>query len=159
LMVWGLPAALSEILTVALRAPPAVGANTALIEQLPPAARVLPQVVVSEKSPAFAPVRVMLAIFKAASPVLLRVTLFAALVVPTSCELKVRPEPERLTAGAVAGGWLPPPPPPPHAAQTLTSNSIEAGSRKTGRLVIANQLRNIARMSSAAKIPKNPTGR
>jgi hypothetical protein len=50
-MVCGLPAALSEMLTAAVRVPVAVGVNVMLIVQLPPAATELPQVFVSEKSP------------------------------------------------------------------------------------------------------------
>ena len=83
-MVCGLPAALSEILMVAARDPAAVGANLALIEQLLPAVTEPPQVVVSEKSPELAPVSVMLLMLRVPFPVLLTVTLWALLVVPTS---------------------------------------------------------------------------
>ena len=44
--VCGLPAALSAIETEALRDPEAVGVNVILIEQLAPAARLIPQVLV-----------------------------------------------------------------------------------------------------------------
>jgi len=47
LTVCGLPAALSEMLTNAVRVPVAVGLNVTLIVQLPPAATELPQVLVS----------------------------------------------------------------------------------------------------------------
>jgi hypothetical protein len=47
LTVCGLPAALSEMLTVAARVPAAVGVNVTLIVQLPLAATELPQVLVS----------------------------------------------------------------------------------------------------------------
>ena len=47
LTVCGLPAALSEILTVAVRVPAAVGVNVTLIMQLSFAATELPQVFVS----------------------------------------------------------------------------------------------------------------
>jgi len=47
LTVCGLPAALSEMLTDAVRVPVAVGVNVTLIVQLPPAATELPQVLVS----------------------------------------------------------------------------------------------------------------
>jgi hypothetical protein len=47
LTVCGLPAALSEMLTDAVRVPVAVGLNVTLIVQLPPAATELPQVLVS----------------------------------------------------------------------------------------------------------------
>ena len=128
----GLPAALSEILILAVRAPAAAGANCALMEQLLPATRELPQVVVSEKSLALAPVRIMLEMSRAAFPVLLTVTLWTPLVVPTFCELKVKPEAERLIAGAVAGGCVPPPEPPPQAAQIPNHKSIDPSRRKTG---------------------------
>lgn len=75
LIVCGLPLALSEMLMEALRAPVALGANFALMEQLADAASELPHVVVSEKSPALVPLRVMLPMVKAAFPVLLKVTL------------------------------------------------------------------------------------
>jgi hypothetical protein len=47
LTVCGLPAALSEMLTVAVRVPVTVGVNVTLIVQLPPAATELPHVLVS----------------------------------------------------------------------------------------------------------------
>ena len=53
------------------------------------------------KSPAFAPPKLMLEIVSAPSPVLLRVTLCAALDVPTSWPAKLRLGVDRLTAGAV----------------------------------------------------------
>ena len=66
----GLPVALSVRVTEALRAPLAVGLNVTLIEQLAPAARVAPQVVVSEKSPLLVPVMAMLVRFIVPVPVL-----------------------------------------------------------------------------------------
>jgi len=47
LTICGLPAALSEMLTNAVRVPVAVGVNVTLIVQLPPAASELPQVLIS----------------------------------------------------------------------------------------------------------------
>src|SRR5208337_5382639 len=72
-IVCGLPAALSEMLTAAVRVPVAVGVNVTLIVQLPPPATELPQVLVWAKSPALVPVIATLVILKAALPVLLRV--------------------------------------------------------------------------------------
>jgi hypothetical protein len=73
----GLPAALSLILTLALRAPEADGEKVTPIVQLAPAASVLGdsgQVVVSAKSAAFVPVRLTLLIVNAAVPELVSVT-------------------------------------------------------------------------------------
>src|SRR5438128_12375540 len=53
---WGLPAALSVMLSAALRVPLVVGLKLTLIVQLAPAANELPQEVVREKSPALVPV-------------------------------------------------------------------------------------------------------
>src|SRR5438309_11885845 len=52
----GLPAALSVMLTAALRVPMAVGLKVTLIVQLAPAANELPQAWVCAKSPALVPV-------------------------------------------------------------------------------------------------------
>jgi hypothetical protein len=101
LTVCGLPLALSVMLTEAVRLPLADGVNVTLIGQLPPAAAELPQVLVSEKSLAFVPVTVMLVMLKAALPVLLRVTVCAALVIPTGWLPKPRLVGKRLTTGAV----------------------------------------------------------
>jgi hypothetical protein len=97
LTVCGLPAALSEMLTDAVRVPAAVGVNVTLIVQLPPAATELPQVFVSAKSAVLVPVMLMLVMLKLVLPVLLRVTLCARLVTPTFSLAKVRPEGDRLT--------------------------------------------------------------
>ena len=79
LMVWGLLGALSVIVTVPVRVPAAVGLKVTLMVQLPPAATEPPQVLVWAKSP----VAPMLVIVKAVLPVLVRVEVRAALVVPT----------------------------------------------------------------------------
>src|SRR5437773_406151 len=78
----GLPAALSLMLTAAVRVPLAVGLNVTLILQLAPAANELPQVWVCAKFPALVPVIAMLLMVKIAVPVFLSVTVLAALVVP-----------------------------------------------------------------------------
>ena len=82
----GLPVALSTIVTLALRLPVAEGVKVTLIAQLLPAASVLGligHVFVWAKSPAFVPLTAMLVIASAAVPLLVSVTDFAALVVPT----------------------------------------------------------------------------
>ena len=71
----GLPLALSEMLTEAMRFPMAEGVNDTMIVQLAPAASELPQLLVGgTKSLALAPVTAMLVMVKTALPVLLRVT-------------------------------------------------------------------------------------
>ena len=83
--VCGLPAALSVMVSVALRAPAAVGLKVTLKVQLAPAASVagsVPQVFVWAKSPAFAPPMVMLLMVSVPVPGFVSVTFCAALVVP-----------------------------------------------------------------------------
>ena len=72
--VWGLLGALSVTVSVADLAPEAVGLNVTLIAQLAPAATLLPQVFVCEKSAPLAPVNVMLVIVNVAVPLLVSVT-------------------------------------------------------------------------------------
>src|SRR5664279_1611354 len=72
--VCGDPAALSVMVTDALRLPAALGVNITEMLQFPPAATLAPQVLVCAKSPALVPVTTMLAIDRAAVPVLLSVT-------------------------------------------------------------------------------------
>ena len=80
----GFTGSLLTIARVVVRAPAAVGRNVTLITQLPVVAgRLAPHGLDSPKSPAFPPVRVMLVMFKTAVPVLVSVTVFAALVVFT----------------------------------------------------------------------------
>ena len=75
LTVCGLPAALSVMLTEAMRVPGPEGVNVTLAVQVAPAASELPHVLVRVKSPALAPVTRMLVMLKAALPVLVAVTL------------------------------------------------------------------------------------
>ena len=98
----GLPEALSVMLKVPVRIPEAVGVNVTLMVQLAPAATELPQVSVSAKSP----LAEILVIVKVAEPVLLSVTVCAALVVPTVWLAKVIEVAERL---AVVVGAVPVP--------------------------------------------------
>jgi hypothetical protein len=79
LTVCGLPEALSVTLKVPVRVPDAVGVNVTLMVQFPLAAREPPQVLLAAKSPPAA----MLVMVRVALPVLDRVTVCAALVVPT----------------------------------------------------------------------------
>jgi len=67
--VCGLPVALSVTETDALRAPMAVGLNVTLMEHLPPTATLVPQVLVSVKSPLLVPVIAMLLTVIVAVPV------------------------------------------------------------------------------------------
>jgi hypothetical protein len=76
-MLWGLSAALSLIVIVAVRAPFADGENVTLTRHDAPAASVLVlmgQVLVSLKSPALAPPRLMLEMVSAVVPVFVRDT-------------------------------------------------------------------------------------
>jgi hypothetical protein len=101
LTVCGLPVALSEMLTAAVRAPVAAGVKVTLIVQLLFAATELPQVLVWLKSLVFVPVTVMLGMLKLAFPVFVRATAWAALVVATARLAKVNAVAERLTEEAV----------------------------------------------------------
>ena len=162
LTLCGLPVALSEMLTDALREPVAVGANVTLIEQVPPAATVAPAQVsaVFEKSLAFVPPIVTVEMVRLALPLLVRVTLCAVLVEPTLSEPKESPEVgEMLTAGVRVGGGVPPPPPPPQAAHTPTTRRVVAKSKAAGRRRIADELSSMARANIPASNPRNPTGK
>jgi hypothetical protein len=75
--------ALSEIVNVAVRAPPAAGENVTEILHDPEMATLPAQVFVVAKSPAFVPAMAMLEIVSAPVPPLLSVTVCAELVVPT----------------------------------------------------------------------------
>src|SRR2546428_801959 len=101
----GLPAASSVMVSVAVRALAAVGVKVRLRTQLAPAASVAPlmQVVpeASAKSPALAPPSTAVAMLGGAVPLLVRVTVCPALVVPTRWLPSARHVAERVTAGAV----------------------------------------------------------
>jgi hypothetical protein len=94
----GLDAALSVNVTAPVRVPVAVGENVTEIVQLPPAARLVAQLLVWAKSPD-AP---MLLIERTAEPLLVRVIACAALLVPIAWLAKVKLLGERLTAAAIA---------------------------------------------------------
>ena len=74
LTAWGLPLALSAMLSEAVRLPLAEGVKVTLIVQLPPAATEVPQLLLWAKSLGFVPPSARLEMLKAALPVLLRVT-------------------------------------------------------------------------------------
>jgi hypothetical protein len=95
----GLVFALSVIVTIPVRDPAAVGVNVIEIVQLPRAATELPQVLVWAKSP----VMVMLPTLKTTDELLLTVTDFAALVIPTATLPNERELLERLALWASAG--------------------------------------------------------
>jgi hypothetical protein len=90
------------IVTAATRLPATVGLNVTLIVQLLPAATLAPHVLPCAKSPAFVPVTPMLDIASGLPPLLLSVTVCAALVLPTDCVPKLKLLAERLTVGGVA---------------------------------------------------------
>lgn len=94
--VCGLVDALSVTTSEPLLLLDAVGVNVTLILQLAPAARPAPQLFICAKSP----VRVIPVIVRGAPPVLLRVTTWAALVVPAVWLGKLTLVGERATAGA-----------------------------------------------------------
>jgi len=68
----------------AVRLPVALGVNVTLILHIPPTATDIPQVLVSEKSPKFAPPTVIPVMFNTAVPLLVNVTDSVAAVVPTN---------------------------------------------------------------------------
>lgn len=80
----GLPDPLSVTTSDAVRAPNPVGVKVTLIVQLAEALTVVPQVVVRAKSPALVPVIRIEEIVSAPVPLLVSVTTFNGLVVPTT---------------------------------------------------------------------------
>jgi hypothetical protein len=89
------------MLIAPLRVPAAAGSKVTLMVQVALAAKDAGHVLVWAKSPAFVPVRVISAIVNAALPLLVSVTLCAALVVPAACEANVKLVGASVTAGAV----------------------------------------------------------
>src|SRR3989442_4509133 len=103
----GLPAASSVMFTVAARTPVAAGVKLTLIVQLAPGAtepapdgQVLPAA--KAKSAACVPVMVMLVRVSGAPPLLVSVTFWAGLVVPTRCLPKALLVAESVAVGGVA---------------------------------------------------------
>jgi hypothetical protein len=99
--VWGLFAALSVMVSAPDLAPVAVGLNVTLMEQFAPAATLVPQLFVCEKSPLLVPVNVMLVRVNAAVPLLVSVTARAALPVPTCWLPNASDVGDSVTEGAV----------------------------------------------------------
>ena len=105
----GLAMPLTRIVILAVREPIAVGANVTLRMQLDPAATWPPVVPVGQvvagvanaKSPAFAPLTVMLVTLSGAPPLLVRVTVCAALVVVVGWLVNVRLRGEGVAVGGV----------------------------------------------------------
>ena len=91
--------ALSVIVTEAVRVPVADGVNVTLMVQLAPAAKLDPQVVVRAKLVLLVPVMVMLEIVRAPAPVLVKVTVRAALVVFTVWFPKASDVGDKVTPG------------------------------------------------------------
>ena len=79
----GLPPPLSLIETLAVREPVVDGVNVTPIKQLAPPGKLVPQLLTSAKSPAFVPVIVIPEMLTVTLPLLLTVTFFCRLVVPT----------------------------------------------------------------------------
>jgi hypothetical protein len=96
-IVCGLLAALSEMVIAPVCSPAVVGVNVTLIVQLPPAATVMPQLLVC----ANCPLDTILVMLSDAVPVFLSVTDFATLVVFTRWLPKDRLVADKLTTGAV----------------------------------------------------------
>src|SRR2546423_549832 len=84
--VCGLLASESVSVSVPVRVPPAVGVKVTLTVQLAPAARLLPQLLLCEKSPLVA----MELNVTAPAVSLVAVTVLAALLVPTFCAANVK---------------------------------------------------------------------
>ena len=95
----GLPGALLEMVMLPLREPPAIGAKVTLIVQLAAAATLVLHVLVCAKSAGFVPPTVILVIVSGALPVFVKVTRWAALLVPTFWVLKLRLVGDRVAAG------------------------------------------------------------
>ena len=79
----GLPPPLSLTETFADRGPVVVGVKVTAMEQLAPAARLVPQLSPSAKSPGFVPVIAIPEILSVTVPLLVSVMILRPLVVPT----------------------------------------------------------------------------
>jgi len=157
LTVWGLPLALSPMKSDALRDPAPVGVNVTLMGQLAPAAMLPVQIFARAKSARFAPSRYTFQILSKPVPVLVTVTLWAALVEFTVNEPKERLAVERLTLGTGAGG--PPPLPPPQAAHTPTASKIVTKIQPALRRRAMARLPRARRASNPAHSQDPPAGK
>ena|ERR1700677_3372754 len=102
-MVWGELAALSVMFTVADRAPALAGVKTTLTLHDAPAATVAPQLSVSAKLDASAPVIVIFTPLRSAFPLFFSEILWAAEAVAIAWVAKVRLVGAMVTTGAVGG--------------------------------------------------------
>ena len=100
-MVTGLLSTLAVMITEALLEPVVVGVNVAVMVQLAPAARLLPQVLASLKSCGSVPPNKILLMVKVAVPVFVMVTVWGALVTPTFSFPNGRPAVDKLIFGCV----------------------------------------------------------
>src|SRR5579862_1049570 len=98
-ITWGLDGALSEIVTVAVRAPLPVGVKVALIEQCAPAVIGELHVLETAKSPLSAPPLTMPVMVSGALPLFVSVTVCEALVDPTPAPEYVKVAAERSAVG------------------------------------------------------------
>ena len=103
-MLCGDPAALSVIVTAAVKAPLIVGAKCPCIVHSAPTARLAPQLLANTNEEASAPVTAMLEIVSATAPVFVNVTYCDPLIEPTFVDPN-----ERLVADRVTGGTRPVP--------------------------------------------------
>ena len=92
--------ALSVIVKEAVRAPEAVGVKVTLIAQFVPAAKLVPQLFVCEKSPALVPAIPIAPIDSVALPLFVSVSVCGLLVVPVFCTEKVKLATLKLAPGA-----------------------------------------------------------
>src|SRR5690348_10429752 len=97
----GLSEALSVTVTAAFSAAFCDGVNAMVIVQLPCAGTCAPQVSLSVKSAAFAPVTAMLVIFNGSLPLLVSVTVGAVFVSPTYSFPNDTIDDDKLTVGPV----------------------------------------------------------
>ena len=100
-MVTGLLSTLAVMSTEALLWPFVVGLKVALMVQLAPTARLLPQVLDSLKSCGSEPPNKILLMVKVAVPVFVMVTVWGALVMPTFSFPNGRPAVDKLIFGCV----------------------------------------------------------
>jgi hypothetical protein len=99
-MDWGLPAVSSVIVMDAPRGPNWLGLNVIFTVQFAPAARVAPHVLALWlNSAALFPTIAIPAMFNTELPILLNVSVWAALVLPTTCvaKLKLAGDSERMS--------------------------------------------------------------
>jgi hypothetical protein len=98
--LWGLFAALSATLNLALLAPFTLGVNVTLIAQFALTASDVPQLLVCVKSAGFVPVKVIPLIVNDAVPVFVRMTICAALATPTDWFPKLKEAGKSCKTGA-----------------------------------------------------------